>query len=316
MSAVKAAVPASSVTVQNKKALQFVLDTGPNEKNLEELGMSRDFQRDTKNRMIEINVQTGLPAKQGQDVPVHVVYLNGPVIAYGLISTVEDGFRLATICTQASTTYMVMVGKKCFHFVYDKTARSCREALETLFTECLNRGPRGYENNNTMIPDFWDRLLTLLMPEGGILEFGLFTRDKDYVPSRLYFTVGAKDHTLSVGGLCYNLVFDKFPRESINKGLNKWNDQQKQAGKAVGARVSLGDLIVPKGNKDKAKRPEAIDPAKLGIKPWEELVKTHERTPAEIEGDRKRALAVQAKREAKGGTKPAAKPEGKGKAKK
>lgn len=298
MSVAKAVVPSSSVAVLNKKSLKFVLDTGPNEKNLEELGMNRDFQRDTKNRMLEVNILTGLPAQQGQDVPVHAIYITGPIIAFGVIATIGGDFRLSTICTQASTTYLVMVGKKCFHFVYDKTARSGRDALEQLFTECLNRGPRGYENNNTMIPDFWDKLLTLLFPEGGILEFGLHTRERDYVPSRLYFTPGAKDHTLSVGGLCYNLVFDKFPRESINKGLNKWTDQQKLQGKAVGARVTMGDLLVKKGNKDKV-RPKPVDPSSLGIPSLQEQLKIHERTPAELEGDRKRELERQAKKDAK-----------------
>lgn len=303
MNAVVKATPTASIAITSKKALKFVVDTGPNEKKLEDLGLSREFQRETKPRMLEIDLSTGLPALPGvKPESFRMLDITGPLIAIGAIASGDNEFRMLAVCTQANTTYLVQIGKKVFHFVYDVTSTNGHAALESLFTECLNRGPRGYENNNTMIPEFWDKLLTLLYPEGGKLEFGLYSRDKEFVLSRLYFTPGAKDHTLSVGGFCYNLSFGVFPREAISRGINKWKDEQKKQGKDNGGRVSLASLVVSKdhfqkqSNKDKPKRP-VIAPVITG-KSWEDLVKVHERTPAEIAGDKKRAEAVAAKKAA------------------
>lgn len=308
--------PTKIVKAIAKNALVIATDTGANEKRLEEVGFPRDFQRETCERILTLSISDNKPATKEEAGygNWHEVRIKGSVTAFGVITTVDKSFRLMFTACQQFIFFTAVSGKKVWSFLIEGTAQDAKGAIRTLFNDSLLRGPKAYDNNNTMVPDFWQKALSLVYPEPSIIEVGLRNKEQQYVPSRVYFFPEQPErNTLAAGGYCYHLDLAVFPREAINKGMGLWTADERKRNDRTGT-VNIGSLLVKPGNRQKKeqraaeKRPSFAD---LGIKSLAEQLVVHERTDAEKAGDARR----QAERAAKAPAKAAA-PAAKGKEKK
>lgn len=252
MSVVKVAAP--SVSVLNKNSLVISVDTGAHEKKLADLGLSPEFQMETKQRELVISNETGLPlAGAVKGVPYRRIQLTGAILSYSLIEAKGDKpFRLAIVSTQVSTVYVVMIDKVVFSFIYDVSAVGAREGILLMLEESINRGVTVFGNNGKLVPDFWKKSLSMLAGDEQYETFNLTLRDfkGNEVPAKILFSQKDKDQTISVGGLCYNFPLDELNRPQIQQGLNIYRKEQEIRGN-VKHSVQIGQLLIKKGNKDK-----------------------------------------------------------------
>jgi hypothetical protein len=306
--------PTKEVKAVSKKSLVVIVDTGANEKRLEEQGFPRDFQRETCERILTLDIHKNRPSDKETAGygNWHEVRIKGAITAFGVIASVDGEFRLMFTACQQFIFFTAIVGKKVWSFLIEGTAQDVKGAIRTMYNDSLLRGPRAYDNNNTMIANFWQEALSLVYPEPTIIEVGLRNKEQQYVPSRVYFYPEQPQlNTLAAGGYCYNLDLDVFPREAINKGMGLWTADERKRNDRSGV-VNIGSLLVKPGNKQKKQqRPQKRpDTSNLNLKPLSEHLKVHERTEAEKAGDARR----EAERAAKVPVKAAA-PAAKGKTK-
>lgn len=293
----------------SKKSLVVKVDTTANEARLAELGFDHEFQRSKHERLVTLDIRqfkasTRDEAGYGNWTDLRI---EGTIVSFGALESKDGNFALVFLATQRAIHFVVVNGKKIWAFVIDGTGNDARDVVRCMFNNALVRGPRVYEKNSTIIPDFWHHALAAVYPEPTIIEIGLYNKESQYVPSRVYFDPARSTGlTISAGGLCYNFDLDVFPREQINKGLGSWSAEQRKRQTSSGV-VSIGSLLVKKTNKDKEKRPAPVDIASLGLRPLQDLLVVHERTPAEQAGDARRAAIVAAKQAPKAADAPAQK---------
>jgi len=281
----------------SKKSLVVKVDTTANEARLAELGFDREFQRAKQERLVTLDIRNYKATSKDEAGYGNWTDLRieGEIVSFGALESKDKEFALIFLATRRSIHFTVVNGKKVWSFVIDGTGTDACDVIRTMFNNALVRGPRVYDKNATIVADFWQHVLTAVYPEPTVIEIGLYNKDQQYVSSRVYFDpTRPHDLTLSAGGLCYHYDLNVFPRESINKGLGAWSAEQRKRQTSSGV-VSIGSLLVKKGNKDKEKRPARVDIASLGLKPLSEQLVIHERTPAEKAGDAKRAAAQAAK---------------------
>lgn len=289
--------PTKVVKAVSKKALVLKVETGANEARLEEIGFSRPFQREAIVRPVIVNTQTGLPTTKEEAGRGNwrEVLIKNPIVSYGVITSVDEEFKLAFVSTTRNLYFVAMSGVTVWTFIVDGSANDVREAVRTLFNDSLVRGPRTYNNNNTMVPNFWQRALSLVYPEPTIIEIGLRNKEQQYVPSRVYFHPEQPQlNILAAGGFCYDFQLDEFPRESINFGMGLWTAEQRKRNDRTGV-VQIGQLLVKPGNKGKEKRAPKPDIASLGLKPLSAHLVVHEVPEAEKLALEQRAVAKMAK---------------------
>lgn len=250
--------------------LHIITDTGANEKKLEEAGFPRELQRNTFKRMITLDIVNLKPStkEEAGHGNWHEIYVKGAIVSFGVIANYENDFRLMFLASPDTICFTVVSGKKVWTFVVEGTATDVRSAVRTMFNDSLLRGPKAYDRNNVIIPNFWQKILSLVYPEPTIIEIGLRNKEQQYVPSRVYFYPEQPwNNTLSSGGYCYHLDLDVFPRESINKGTGLWSADERKKNDRSGV-VNIGMLQVKPGNKEKKQQRSSatVTDIKLGNK--------------------------------------------------
>lgn len=281
----------------SKKSMIVKVDTGANEARLAEVGFDREFQRGKHERIVTLDIRNFRAS--GRDEAGYGNWtdlrVEGSIISFGALESLDKKFALIFLATQRTIHFVVVNGNKTWSFAIDGSGNDARDVIRSMFNNALVRGQRVYEKNAAIIPGFWEYVLCAVYQEPTIIEIGLYNKESQYVPSRVYFDPARlSDMTISAGGLCYNFDLALFPGDAIRKGLGSWTAEQRKRQTSSGV-VSIGSLLVKKGNKDKPKRPAPVDIASLGLKSLSEQLVVHERTDAEKAGDAKRAAAVAAK---------------------
>lgn len=289
--------PSIVASAVSKKSMNVKVDTTANEARLAELGFDREFQRSKHERLVTLDIRNFRAS--GRDEAGYGNWtdlrIEGAIVSFGALESKDKEFALIFLATQRTIHFVVVSGKKTWSFVIDGTGNDARDVIRCMFNNALVRGARVYEKNAAIVANFWQHVLTAVYPETTIIEIGLYNKESQYVPSRVYFDPSnVHSLTISAGGLCYNFDLDVFPRDQISKGLGSWSAEQRKRQTSSGV-VSIGSLLVKKGNKDKEKRAPRPDFASLGIRPLSEELVIHERTEAEKAGDAKRAAAIAAK---------------------
>jgi len=264
----------AAVAVTHKKTLRVVIDTGANEKRLEQQGFSRDFQRASGEREVYIVLETGLVAKpEDKDRKQATIRIEGALIAYGQVESHDHDFRMVMLSTQRRTYFLVVNGPVKFIFFITTASVNMKDAVRGLLNDNLLRGPKFYEKTAGIMQDFWFRLLSSVITEPEIIEINLRSVNNHTVPSRVYFNPNNQTESiLSIGGYCFDYQLQNFPREEIAKGTGQWMREQEKRGTAP-ASVKLGNVIVKKGNKDKQRVKPQMDLSTL--KPLSEHLKVH-----------------------------------------
>lgn len=259
--------PVQVVKAVSKSSLVVLVDTGTNEKNLAEVGFDREFQRETGQRIVTLDTAKKKPSSKeeagyGNWCEVHI---KGSIVAFGVIATRDDDFRMMFIVCQSNIYITVAAGKKVWTFIVEGTAQDVRSAVRTMFNDSLLRGPKAYDRNNAIITSFWQKVLSLVYPEPTIIEIGLRNKEQQYVPSRVYFHPEQPERNiLAAGGYCYHLDLDVFPREHINKGTGLWSADERKKNDRTGV-VNIGMLLVKPGNKQKKQRRESATVTDINI---------------------------------------------------
>jgi len=264
----------AAVAVTHKKTLRVVTDTGANEKRLEQQGFTRDFQRASGEREVNIVLDTGCPATaEDYKLKQALIRIEGALIAYGQVESHDHDFRMVMLSTQRRTYFLVVNGPVKFIFFITTTSVNMKDAVRNLLNDNLLRGPKFYEKTAGIMPDFWFRLLSAVITEPEIIEINLRSVNNHTVPSRVYFNPNNQTESiLSIGGYCFDYQLQNFPREEIAKGTGQWMREQEKRGTAP-ASVKLGNVIVKKGNKDKQRVKPQMDLSTL--KPLSEHLKVH-----------------------------------------
>lgn len=260
--------PVQVVKAVSKSSLVILVDTGPNEKKLEEAGFDREFQRETGQRIVTLDTVKKKPSgkEEAGHGNWHEVHIKGAIVSFGVIATRDEDFRMMFIACQDTIYITAATGKKVWTFIVTGTAQDVRGAVRTMFNDSLLRGPKAYDRNNAIIPSFWQKVLSLVYPEPAIIEIGLRNKEQQYVPSRVYFHPEQPErNTLAAGGYCYHLDLDVFPREHINKGTGLWSADERKKNDRSGV-VNIGMLLVKPGNKQKKNNRESapVTPINIG----------------------------------------------------
>lgn len=259
--------PVQVVKAVSKSSLVVLVDTGANEKKLEEVGFNREFQRLTSQRIVTLDIAKKKPSTKEEAGygNWHEVHINGAIVAFGVVASRDDSMSVMFIACQTTIYITVVCGKKVWTFIVEGNAQDVRGAVRTMFNDSLLRGPKSYDRNNTIVPSFWQKVLSLVYPEPTIIEIGLRNKEQQYVPSRVYFHPDEPArNTLAAGGYCYHLDLDVFPREHINKGTGLWSADERKKNDRTGV-VNIGMLLVKPGNKQKKERRETAPVAPVTI---------------------------------------------------
>lgn len=281
----------------SKKSMVVKVDTSANEARLAAVGFDHEFQRAKHERIVTLDIRNYRATDRKE-----VAYgdwtdlrIEGAIVSFGALESKDKTFALMFLATQRTIHFVVVNGKKTWSFAIDGSGNDARDVIRSMFNNALVRGQRVFEKNAAIIPGFWEYVLCAVYPEPTIIEIGLYNKESQYVPSRVYFDpANLSDMTISAGGLCYLFDLALFPGDAIRKGLGSWTAEQRKRQTSSGV-VSIGSLLVKRGNKDKEKRAPRPDFASLGIRSLSEELVIHERTEAEKAGDAKRAAAIAAK---------------------
>lgn len=198
----------------------------------------------------------------------HKLELEGQILNYGRFEQVhpsaDSAFRMAFIVTTAATFFVVGLGPKVWNFRIEGSYGSPQDVISAYFFNRINAGPRAFDANITMYPDFWEHLLAAVFEEPTIFPGHTLNISRQFVPSKLYFSPGKPaDNILSVGGFCYGINLTEFPRQQVNRGCKLWTQANEKRNTTLGV-VSLGQLLVKGGNKaKKAQRETEEVPAVL-----------------------------------------------------
>ena len=269
-----------SVKVVSKSTLAIQADTGAHEKRLEEIGFSKEFQRSSEKRSVILDLKTDRPSTKEEAGPGNwrEVEIEGPVVSFSSLTTLDGELRMIFITTDTHIFTTVVSGKRVWTYVTNGFAPTLRDVVRVLFNDGLLHGQKAFERNNELLPNFWQKIFALVYKEPTKIEIGVRNRDQQYIPSRLYFhPEDPKQNILSVGGWCYGIYLDEFPRDALNKGVAQWGAEERKRGASSGT-VSLGALLVKPGNKQKkaTRTPKRADFASLGIKTLSEQLVVHE----------------------------------------
>lgn len=185
----------------------------------------------------------------------HKVELEGQIQSYGRFEQVHkqdsDAFRMAYIVTSVATFFVVGHGPKIWSFRIDGTYGTPQDVVAAYFFNRVNAGPRAFDSNVAMYPDFWEHMFAAVFDEPTIFNGHTLNITRQFVPSKLYYSPGKPaENILSVGGFCFNINLNEFPRQQVNRGCKLWTNANEKRNSSLGV-VSLGQLLVKGGNKAK-----------------------------------------------------------------
>lgn len=245
--------------VSSKKALVLavVAATGAQ---LADVGFTAEHLNETGTRQILINnadltIHTVAEGEVIDRRTTHKLELVGQVYSYGRFEQThpgeEGGFRLGYIVTSEATFFVIGLGPKIWNFRIEGSFGTPQDVIGAYFFNRLNAGPRSFENSATTYEDFWQHLLAAVFEEPTIFHGTTLNINRQFVPVKVYFTPGKpSENILSVGGYCFPINLNEFPRQQINRGCKLWTVANDKRNASLGV-VSLGSLIVRGGNKEK-----------------------------------------------------------------
>jgi len=242
--------------VSSKKALKLAVFAS-NGLQLSEVGFTSDDLNEFGVRSIVVN--NGDLTRYTSDAvadkkTTHKLELEGQILNYGRFEQVHpaaESFRMAYIVTTAATFFVVGLGPKIWNFRIEGSFGTPQDVIAAYFFNRINAGPRAFDSNTAMYPDFWEHLLAAVFDEPTIFNGHTLNISRQFVPSKLYFSPGKPaDNILSVGGFCYSINLSEFPRQQVNRGCKLWTNANEKRNTSLGV-VSLGQLLVKGGNKTK-----------------------------------------------------------------
>lgn len=256
--------------VSSKKALKLAI-FATNGLELSEVGFTSDDLNEFGVRSIVVNngdLTRYTSSAVADKKTTHKLELEGHISCYGRFEqthpSADSAFRMAFIVTTAATFFIVGLGPKIWNFRIEGSYGTPEDVIAAYFFNRINAGPRAFDSNIAMYPDFWEHLLAAVFTEPTIINGHTLNITRQFVPSKLYFSPGKPaDNILSVGGFCYDVNLGEFPRQQVNRGCKLWTNANEKRNTSLGV-VSLGQLLVKGGNKaKKAQRETEEVPAVL-----------------------------------------------------
>lgn len=206
-----------------KKELS-VLDLGKNfhKAMQKELGLSVAFCRQNQERMLRINIETGMPELDPQAKHAYrEVVLVQPIVSYTMFETADGTSRFICIGCTNKTVYMIVREELAYSFVIDMSSLNAKEAVKNLYVSNLNKGPIVFQKTTKLLDNFFLNLFSATFSENTLLEFEVVHISGNKVNAKLYLHPRKPEANMfSVNGWVYDVLLDEFPGKQINRGYN------------------------------------------------------------------------------------------------